>query len=231
MQKPLGLLVLPVGFATLLSRPPLSHHAVILHSPAVPFPPYVGPPNFFLYLDHAECPTPEEVALEIAAHVKKTRSLPARHLMKLLPVSLTCFASAEELKGVTAKMVERDFGTGGPAGEGGREGGERGTNGGAGEGGTAREDRRGQARQGSRVQTICTSLDMCPALGLMRLAAFQVVSREGAQCCVEPSWLTRLLLRLCVCCCSWPPIHMQTVTSPRHQLTLRSSLNTAPRTS
>lgn len=36
---------------------------------------------------------------------------------------------------------------------------------GAGEGGTVREDRREQARQGSRVQTICTSLDMCPASG------------------------------------------------------------------
>ena len=58
------------------------------------------------------CPTPEEVGLEIAQHVKMTRSLPARYLMRLLPVSLTCFASAEELAGITATMVETYFGTG-----------------------------------------------------------------------------------------------------------------------
>lgn len=67
--------------------------------------------------------------------------------MKLLPVSLTCFASAEELKGVTAKMVERDFGTGGPAGEGGMEGGRGG-------GGTEgwREGRREKGTNGARVR-------------------------------------------------------------------------------
>src|SRR5689334_20598875 len=54
----------------------------------------------------SDCPRPEEVALEIAGHVKATRSLPARYVMRLLPVSLTCFASAEELKGITATMVQ-----------------------------------------------------------------------------------------------------------------------------
>lgn len=44
--------------------------------------------------------------------MKETRSLPARFVLKLLPVSLTCFASDEELKGITKHMVERYFGTG-----------------------------------------------------------------------------------------------------------------------
>lgn len=64
-------------------------------------------------LPRADCPPAEDVALEIARHVKETRSLPARYVLKLLPVSLNCFASTEDLKGITAQMVERYFGTGG----------------------------------------------------------------------------------------------------------------------
>jgi hypothetical protein len=52
------------------------------------------------------------VALEIAQHIKETHSLPARYVMKLLPVSLTCFAAPEDLKGLTGQLVDKYFGTG-----------------------------------------------------------------------------------------------------------------------
>lgn len=59
-----------------------------------------------------DCPAPEAVALEIAQHIKETHSLPARYVMKLLPVSLTCFAAPEDLKGLTGQLVDKYFGTG-----------------------------------------------------------------------------------------------------------------------
>ena len=60
-----------------------------------------------------ECPTPEEVAHEIASHVKATRSLPARCVLRLVPVSFSCFASKDELAALTPELLHRFF----PAGE------------------------------------------------------------------------------------------------------------------
>lgn len=62
----------------------------------------------------ADCPSPEEVAAEIAQHVRATRSLPSRHVMRILPVSHSCFVSQDDLQTLAAKVAEQHF----PAGEG-----------------------------------------------------------------------------------------------------------------
>jgi hypothetical protein len=63
------------------------------------------------------------VVHEIASHVAATRSLPARYVLRLLPVSLSCFASQEEVAALAPVMVQRFFGTGGALFQGRGEGG------------------------------------------------------------------------------------------------------------
>eukprot|EP00878_Enallax_costatus_P042276 GHUV01049509.1.p1 GENE.GHUV01049509.1~~GHUV01049509.1.p1 ORF type:complete len:128 (-),score=15.35 GHUV01049509.1:94-477(-) len=57
----------------------------------------------------AGCPTPEEVAAEIAKHVRATQSLPSRHVMRIIPVSHTCFVSEDDLKVLATKVAEQHF--------------------------------------------------------------------------------------------------------------------------
>eukprot|EP00878_Enallax_costatus_P012720 GHUV01013284.1.p1 GENE.GHUV01013284.1~~GHUV01013284.1.p1 ORF type:complete len:251 (+),score=109.78 GHUV01013284.1:275-1027(+) len=64
----------------------------------------------FVELPKAEgCPTPEEVAAEIAKHVRATQSLPSRHVMRIIPVSHTCFVSEDDLKVLATKVAEQHF--------------------------------------------------------------------------------------------------------------------------
>eukprot|EP00775_Hariotina_reticulata_P005477 gene5477-5712_t len=55
------------------------------------------------------CPSPEDAAVEIARQVRNTRTLASRHLMRLLPVSATCFVAAEDVTALAAKLAEKHF--------------------------------------------------------------------------------------------------------------------------
>ncbi|WIA13255.1 hypothetical protein OEZ85_006843 [Tetradesmus obliquus] len=59
-----------------------------------------------------DCPSPEEVVLDICRHVQATQSLPSRHLMRLLPVSHTCGISKDEITAMAAKVAAQHFPTG-----------------------------------------------------------------------------------------------------------------------
>ncbi|KAF6261244.1 hypothetical protein COO60DRAFT_1699940 [Scenedesmus sp. NREL 46B-D3] len=59
-----------------------------------------------------DCPSPEEVVLDICRQVQATQSLPSRHLMRLLPVSHTCGINKEEITALAAKVAEKYFPTG-----------------------------------------------------------------------------------------------------------------------
>jgi hypothetical protein len=63
----------------------------------------------------ADCPSPEEVVLDICRHVQASQSLPSRHLMRLLPVSHTCGISKDEITAMAAKVAEKHFPTGAAA--------------------------------------------------------------------------------------------------------------------
>jgi hypothetical protein len=60
----------------------------------------------------ADCPSPEEVVLDICRHVQAMQSLPSRHLMRLIPVSHTCGISRDEITAMAAKVAEKFFPTG-----------------------------------------------------------------------------------------------------------------------
>lgn len=59
------------------------------------------------------CPTPEEVAAEIGKHVRSTQSLPSRHVMRIIPISQTCFVSEDDVRVLAAKLAELHFPKGG----------------------------------------------------------------------------------------------------------------------
>ena len=60
-----------------------------------------------------DAPSPAAVAANVVEHVKSTKQLPARFLMKLLPVEATCFVSMDDIKKLATSFVPEHFPEGG----------------------------------------------------------------------------------------------------------------------
>lgn len=60
----------------------------------------------------AASPSPEEVVLSILREVRDTKTLPCRHILRMLPVSHTCFASMDAIKDMAPKLLGSHFSEG-----------------------------------------------------------------------------------------------------------------------
>ena len=58
--------------------------------------------------------TPAELCAGLARHLDTTRALPSRHLVRVLPVEVTCFAGLAEIAEAFAPIAGREFPADGP---------------------------------------------------------------------------------------------------------------------
>lgn len=54
-------------------------------------------------------PSPSEVAANVVDHVRSTKQLPARFLVKMLPIEATCFVGIDEIKKLAGKFLPQHF--------------------------------------------------------------------------------------------------------------------------
>lgn len=62
-----------------------------------------------LLLLPAGCPTAETVSEDLARHVRDTRSLPGRYVMRVLPVQHVCFVALDEIRAIAQKAAAQHF--------------------------------------------------------------------------------------------------------------------------
>eukprot|EP00877_Chromochloris_zofingiensis_P003690 jgi/Chrzof1/13321/Cz07g28250.t1 len=64
---------------------------------------------FLVFPDEEGCPSPCAAVTSILQHVKDTRLVPARYVLRLLPIMQSCFVSMDEIQALGKKIAEQEF--------------------------------------------------------------------------------------------------------------------------
>lgn len=69
----------------------------------------LSPPPLLLLVCVSGAPPPVELVIAVLEQVSATKQLPARHTMRLLPVTHTCFVSLDSVKELAATVAKECF--------------------------------------------------------------------------------------------------------------------------